>query len=167
MALIVPTASSTYADSVETGGGALRKYILAQYSSDANFEWVREVRAMLVKDELKYRDFREARSKLMSVRETWSRLENGLSEATIIVIDPHPIAKSIEAWLQNEQAEVGIDYTEAGILDACATALVAGTPIAYVPSPMAAEIEWSHYQELARLSRFAPEKIRERLGGGL
>ena len=140
MPLIVPTASSTYADSVETGGGALRKYILAQYSSDADFEWVREVRGLLVKDELKYRDFREARPKLMSLKPTWPRVEKGLYQATIIVIDPEPFAKSIEAWLQNEQAEIGVDYTNAGILDACATALVSGTPITYVPSPMVDEI---------------------------
>ena len=167
MALIVPTASSTYADSCETGGGPLRKYILAQYASDAIFEWVRELRAKLVKEELKYRDFRDARPKLEADRSFWNRVRDGVGQATVVVIDPEPFASSVEQYFHEQQAEPGIDYTDADVIDMCATAIIAGTPIAYLPTKMACDIRWSYYAPVTDVSTFTPLEIRRKLGGGL
>jgi hypothetical protein len=68
MSLIIPTSfshSETYGDSTSTEGAPLSKYVLAQYRSDADLNWVGELRASLVKDELKYKHFREARPRLI------------------------------------------------------------------------------------------------------
>ena len=167
MALIIPTAASTFADACETGGGPLRKYILAQFSSDANFDWVRELRAKLVKDELKYRDFRDARPKLQEERAFWSTVRDGVSQATVVVIDPEPFADSVEAYFREEHAEPGIDYTSSDVLDVCATAIVARTPIAYLPQRSASNIRWSYFAPVTPIESFAPENIRAKLGGGL
>ncbi len=167
MALIVPTATSTFADACETGGGPLRKYVLAQYPAGAGLEWVGELRTLLVKDELKYRDFRDARPRLMGMKPLWDRIEKGLAQATIIVIDPKPVAAAVVQYYREEQAEPGIDYTKKDVIEGCATALVAGTPIARLPSMLADGINWSYYAPVVELSSFAPPNIREKLGGGL
>ena len=147
MAIIIPTGVSTYADATSTGGhGPRRKYVLAQFRSDSNLEWVRELRstlvhvqvlnyvqpyggreaalfraqrdriccltqktessperyfrkqsieAALVRDELKYRDFRAARPRLRQDANLWSRVENGVGQATIVVIDPNQIPREV------------------------------------------------------------------------
>jgi hypothetical protein len=128
---------------------------------------VRELRILLVKDELKYRDFRDARPRLMGMKALWENIEKGLAQATIIVVDPKPVAAAVVQYYREEQAEPGIDYTEKDVIEECATALVAGTPITHLPSVVADEIQWSYYAPIAKLSSFAPEEIRKRLGGGL
>src|ERR1043166_2020431 len=102
MALIIPTASSTFADSTKTEGHPLsRKYVLAQFRSDADFEWVRLLRSFLVTEELKFALVREARPKLKSQRDVWKKIEAGVGQATIIVIDPamfeDPVRESLES----------------------------------------------------------------------
>jgi hypothetical protein len=165
--LIIPTASSTFADSVSTGGGPLRKYILAQYGSDADFSWVKALRAILVQDELKYVHVRDARPKLEGDRSLWRVIKDGIRQATVIVIDPQPFAQTIEDLFRAEHAEPGIDYTENDVLDCCATAIVGHTPIAYLPERLNSEVPWSHFTPVTPLQSFAPEEIRKRLGGGL
>jgi hypothetical protein len=167
MALIVPTATSTFADACQTGGGPLRKYVLAQYPGGAALEWVRELRTLLVKDELKYRDFREARPRLMGMKPLWENIEKGLAQATIIVIDPEPVAGAVLRYYHEERAEPGIDYTQRDVIDQCATALVAGTPITHLTSILVEEISWSYFAPVIELRSFAPAKIRKKLGGGL
>jgi hypothetical protein len=88
---------------------------------------VRLLRTILT-DELKYVNVREARPKLEADQQVWRSVEEGIRQATVIVIDPKPFAQAIELSLRADQAEPGIDYTEGGVLDTCATAIVARTP---------------------------------------
>lgn len=60
MAMIIPTGASTFRDLTSTEEGHLHKYVLIQILSDGDLEWVPELRARLVKDELKYCDFKIA-----------------------------------------------------------------------------------------------------------
>jgi hypothetical protein len=53
----------TYGDSSRTGDD---KYVLAQFRSDASLAWVSELRAFLVKDELKYKWFAPERHRVMA-----------------------------------------------------------------------------------------------------
>jgi len=54
-------------DSRQTAGSrGLRKYILAQYQGDADLDWVRRLRVLLNRDELKYRDFHPEHRRIKS-----------------------------------------------------------------------------------------------------
>jgi len=103
----------------------------------------------------------------MGIKPLWSNIENGLSQATIIVIDPEPVAAAVEQNYREQQAEPGIDYTTKDVIEECTTALVAGTPITHLPLILASEISWSYYAPILELSSLAPQNIRNRLGGGL
>lgn len=168
MALVIPTASSTYGDSTVTeGGGLYGKYVLAQFRSNANLEWVRELRARLVREELKHRDFREARPRLRRDKHLWSRVENGVGQASIIVVDPTPanlgvISEAIEGGLSLLEIE-----ETPQLFDRTATAMIAGTPIAYLPLELAQAVPWARYDLVADIERFTPETIRKAIGGGL
>ena len=104
MAIIIPTAASSFADSTTTEG-PLRRYVLAQYRSDSDFEWVKMVRTILVTDELKYHVFVSARPQLRKQRELWHRIENGVGQATIIVIDPRAVEELVRDTLDKSEIE--------------------------------------------------------------
>jgi|GEM_PF-2130544 len=168
MALVVPTAASTYGDSTTTEGGRLRKYILAQFRSDADLEWVRQLRARLVKDELKYADFKDTRPRLRAEQPLWSRVERRVAQASIIVIDPRPIEAEIrEAVRAAIRGDPNPLLEERIVTEACASRIVANTPIAYLPLDLARAVPWGEYDLLANVERFTPERIRSRIGGGL
>jgi hypothetical protein len=168
MPLVIPTAATTYADSTNTGGeGLLRKYVLAQYRSDANHEWVRELRRLLVKDELKYEHFRGARPKLMHDRSLWGRIEAGVAQATVIIIDPEGVMEVLRAHYLGQDAEPGIDFTDDDLHEKCATALIAGTPIAYLPYELVRVTPWSMFLPIGNLHSFAPSEIQKEIGPGL
>ncbi len=66
-------------------------YVLAQFRSNLNFEWVRELRGTLARNELKHKDLVDNQVCLRRDRALWKRVSNGLGQATIIVIDLTPI----------------------------------------------------------------------------
>ena len=168
MALVIPTASSTYGDSTTTEGGRLRKYVLAQLRSDADLDWVSQLRARLVKDELKYADFKAARPRLRGEQLLWQRVERGVAQASIIVIDPEPIEVEIrEVVRATARGNPDPLLEEKIVTEACASAIVANTPIAYLPLELARAVPWGAYDLLANVERFTPHRIRERIGGGL
>jgi hypothetical protein len=94
MALLYPISSSTFGDSRETSGSpALRKYVLAQFTADSDLAWVGRLRAKVLRDELKYRDFQPEQRRIRSSdAELFRAVENGISQATVVVIDPEPTA---------------------------------------------------------------------------
>src|SRR2546428_2711992 len=166
MALIIPTAASTYGDSSATEGGALRKYVLAQFRADADLEWVKELRAALVKEELKYRDVRDARPRLRQNRDLWGRVERGVGEASIIVIDPEPVEAEIREYVRAQRMTEGQDFDPRAVTEACATAIIAGTPLAYLPLNLARTVPWGLYDPVADLDAFTPESIKSAVGSG-
>ena len=170
MALIIPTAFSTYetfADSTSTEGGKLRKYVLAQFRSNANLDWVGVLRARLVKDELKYRDFREVRPRLKKDRELWKKIEMGVGQASVIVIDPEQVYYAVESILESEGAEKDIDFDEKSLIDECATAIIGMTPIAYLPFELTKAVPWSWFDAIQNLEDYLPNKLKKRIGGNL
>jgi hypothetical protein len=168
MALIIPTAASTYGDSTTTEGGRLRKYVLAQFRSDAELEWVKALRARLVKDELKYANFRDTRPKLRSEQPLWSQIEAGIGQASIIVIDPQPMEADIREAVKAElRGDSDAALEEHIVTEACASEIVANTPIAYLPFELSKAVPWGSYDFIASIERFTPEHIRSRIGGGL
>lgn len=168
MALVIPTAASTYGDSTLTEGGRLRKYVLAQFRSDADLAWVKELRALLVKDELKYVNFRDARPRLRSEQPLWSRVEAGIGQASIIVIDPKPVEAEIRELVRARiRGNTDPALEEKIVAEACASVIVSNTPIAYLPLELSQAVPWGAYDLIANVERFTPQAIRARIGGGL
>ena len=168
MSLVIPTAYSSFGDSTSTEGGKFsRKFVLAQLRSDADLAWVQALRSMLGTDELKYARLRDARPRLKQNRNLWRSVEKGVGQATVIVIDPGPIETDIRRHVAQEglSARDGID--EHAIIDACATVVVAQTPVAYLPAELFRAVPWGRYLPVASLEDFAPSSIRRRIGGGL
>jgi hypothetical protein len=167
VALLYPISNSTFGDSRETAGAhGLCKYILAQYQSDADFEWVKRLRAHLNRDELKYRDFHPLHRQIKSSNpELYNEIETGIAQATVIVIDPAPIASDARAWLDSEHAEPEVDYTEGDVLDVCAMSLLAGTPIAYLPERLDLFGTLQPSIPSVKLSGFAPLNLLQKVGG--
>jgi hypothetical protein len=167
MALLFPISSSTFGDSRETAGSpALRKYVLAQFQSDAGLDWVAKLRARLGRDELKYRDYQpEQRRIRSSAPELYRAVEAGISQATVIVIDPEPTAYLAENYLIQEQAEPGKDFTTRDIIDICAISILAGTPLAYLPEKLWIRSEGQVIFPSVNLSGFAPDELLSKVGG--
>lgn len=161
MALLYPISNSTFGDSRQTAGsGGLRKYVLAQYQGDADLDWVKRLRTFLGPEELKYRDFHPEHRRIKSSNpDLFKAIENGIGQATVIVIDPEPIALNEYDWYVREQAEYGVDYTAKDITDICAISLLAGTPIAYLPEKLDIFGSMSATYPAVRLSGFAPEEL--------
>jgi hypothetical protein len=162
--IIVPTAASTFGDSTTTEG-PFRRYVLAQFREDADFDWVGRVRALLIKDELKYKDFRVARPKLRQDRDLWSRIEKGVGQATVVVIDPGEFEQLVlDALRQDDIERAGT--RERAIIEGCATEVIATTPVTYLPENLSRQLGWPLTQ-ITSLATFAPAEILNRLGGGL
>jgi len=121
----------------------------------------------MVRDEVKYRDIVEMRPRLRSQRILWGRVETGVSQATIIIIDPKPIDEQVRDLTAVQQRKIPEEKIDEYVSDCCATAIVAGTPFAYLPLEIAKAVPWGVYDPIASLADFTPTAIREKIGGGL
>lgn len=168
MALIYPVAASTYADARETSGrGVARKYVMAQFQDDADLHWVGRLRVRLAQDELKYKSFdlptrRQVKS---SDSDLYKAVENGIAQATVIVVDPEPFALLSELQYKEQHAIAGHDFTRADITRDCAVAILAGTPIAYLPEKLTLCSSSRLFFPAISLNGFAPEELLARVGG--
>lgn len=168
MALLIPTGTSTYGDSSSTGGDSLsRKYVLAQFREDANLDWVGRLRSTLSTQELKYKVFETHQKKLKTDRDLWHRIETGVGQATIIIIDPDPIAADIRAYIKDHGITEHDGLSAQGIHNACAHALVKATPLAYLPYELIRAVDWTDYRLVGSLDDFSPDAIRKEIGPGL
>ena len=165
MPLIIPSSAS-FGDSTTTEG-PLRRYVLAQFRQDSDMEWVRELRGLLARDDLKWTNLRDNRVKLRQRRELWNRIERGVGQSTIIVIDPRPIEQQVIEALEAEGLEADNPERDAIILDSCATEVVRGTPISYLPDSLMRAVGSELYFPLGSIEQFAPQAIQTRLGGSL
>jgi hypothetical protein len=161
LAILLPTSFSTFGDATSTeGAGPLRKYVRAQFRSDAQLTWVDRLRAALGSNEVKFKLFRERRPNLRRDAELWAQIESGVGQATLVVTDAEPLDRTIRRGLHADGAVEGIDYIEADVVSRAASALVAGTPLAWLPNELAKVVGF----EVGSLERFAPDAIRKRIG---
>lgn len=167
MALIIPAATSTYGDSSSTGGGKLRQYVLAQYRLDADLSWVRLVRSSIVRDELKYADFHSNKSKLRSNAPLWGKIEAGIGQASIIVIDPGHYSAGVEQRIRADKLSIGRDISQREVLGQCAVAIIKDTPVAFLPDELMKAVPWRRYTQMATLRDFTPSGILHRIGNDL
>lgn len=167
MALIIPTSTS-FADSSPSEGHRLdKKYILAQFRGDADFSWVARLRSFLAVTELKYRVFRERRHRVKNDRDLWKKVESGIGQATIIVIDPEPTIRAIRNSAESQGMTEADGLTDKWLARSCATTLIKNTPVAYLPSRLAEATDWSSYHLFGSMQDFLPNNILQAIGGDL
>lgn len=166
MALIIPVSYSTFGDSTTTEG-PLRKYVLAQFRSDADLAWVMDLRAELVANELKYKAFREARPRIRKNQDLWKAVEAGVGQATIIVSDPAPLVDAVRDAYVADGGKEGADFGDAELHRGGAAALIATTPIAFLPDELVKASSWAPGQRLGSLDDFSPKQIQDEIGDGL
>lgn len=95
------------------------------------------------------------------------RIESGVGQATIVVIDPDPFEIEIRQYLKSEKMTPDDGATDKVIIESCATAIISKTPVAYLPNELFHAVPWGTYNTIASLENFAPEAIKAEIGGGL
>lgn len=168
MPLVIPAARSTYADSTKVPGSEhLSTYILAQIPDDVNLSWVSDIRSLCSVDELKWKVFQERRERLQANTQIWRRILGTMRSATIFVIKPSDIEAAIREDWTTQGAEDGVHFNKQTLVDACATALIKSTLVAYLPNRLSEAINFYPGSLFLEFERFAPEQIKQRIGGGL
>jgi hypothetical protein len=165
VALILPSAYSTFGDSSKTEGPT-RKYVLAQFRADADLGWVVGLRAALAIDELKYKAVEEARPRLKRDEDLWAAVLAGVSQATIVISDPAPHQESLRQALLADGAKEGTDFGLGELVRGSAHALIAGTPIAFLPNELLKSGAF-YGRPVASLLDFSPRWIQDQIGDGL
>jgi ribosome biogenesis protein Tsr3 len=140
---LISTSHFAYGDSCQTGDD---KYVIAQFRSDSSLGWVHDLRSFLNKPELKYKWFHPERHRVMGKSELWKKVENGISQAEITIVDPRVYREfSILEWL-DQQAEPGIDFDERTINEETGLLVIECSPLRIAQNFNA---DW-------RFARFAP-----------
>lgn len=167
MALVIPTSRSTYGDATSLPGGPLSPYILAQLPEDADLAWLTDVRRLATVDEVKWKVFQPRREYLQSKREIWERILGAMRTATIVVIKPADVEQELRQYLTAEGAVEGADFNARGVVSVCGIALIAGTPVAYLPNRIAESLGLYTPDLFLSFDSFTPRQIHERIGGRL
>jgi hypothetical protein len=118
-------------------------------------------------NELKWKLFKERREPLQAKSDLWKRVLSSMKSATIIIIKPTEIEDEIRALWTEEGAKEGPDFDRDGLINSCATVLIADTPVAYLPNHIAGTLGLYPLELYLSFDRFAPESIKARIGGGL
>jgi hypothetical protein len=149
-------------------------YVLAQFSDETSFEWLRRLRATLGKDELKHDDYIHAGLLYAGDTELWKRVDQGIFEATIYIADSHSYVVHLIPELLNSGAEFGIDFSWHDILEMASEQMIAETP-AYQLTNHHVALEFA---DLAKGSNLLggvleakhlplPREVLQRIGGSL
>jgi hypothetical protein len=166
MALLLPTSFSSFGDATATEGPG-RVYVLAQVRDTANVEWVAEVRALLDLPELKWTAFKNHRPGLRANRQLWSRIEAGIAQATIVVVDLDTESlRAFSSLIDERGYGFGYDWGDKEMFDLMYRSTIARSPVAFLPDALAKALP-NAPKKLGTLDEFTPEKIRERIGPNL
>ena len=166
MALLLPARYSSFGDATTTEGPG-RVYVLAQVRDSADLDWVAEVRKLLVVPELKWGSFREHRPRLRRDGLLWSRIEAGLGQATIIVVDMDVESLRAFSTLIDERGfGFGYDWGDSEMFDLMNRSIIARSPVAFLPDALARAFPDAP-TPIGTLEDFTPDGIRRRIGTGM
>ncbi len=155
-----------YGDSCQTGDD---KYVIAQFRSDADLNWVAELRAFLVKDELKYKWFQPERHRVRSNPRLWARVENGVHQAEITILDPLVYRDLALEFYLEQQAIPNVDFDLRTINELSGEYIIHDSPLGFVGS-FGRNFLNSLLMDSTRVestSSFAPAVLKTRAGGRL
>jgi hypothetical protein len=119
-------ANFVYGDSCVSGDD---KYVIAQFRQDDPIEWVADLRAFLVQDELKYKTFQPKRHWVQSNKWLWRRVQAGIERAEITIVDPSVYEQIIRFDLEESGAEYGGDFDDRTVNELTSNALIEDSPL--------------------------------------
>ncbi len=156
----------TYGDSTKTPGQHVdeRCYILAQFLESSNFDWARDLRTALGGGELKYQKYIGLRHKVQADKNLWARVQQGTSEATIVVIENSFYINAIAYRLKEEGADLGHDVTFAAILREAALCMIDHAPIMRIPDLVPDLLVASSLMTPLKLRQYTPEIVYGKIG---
>lgn len=161
-----------YGDACESGDD---KYVVAQFRSDASLSWVPDLRSFLNLPELKYRDFQPRRHRVQSNAEIWAKLQKGIQQAEITIIDPLVYRQAvIDDWL-DQGAEAGHDFDSKMVNDQSGEwmlrmsplGIAEATSIDYYYEHLAFDETTGYFSPKAEFQDFSAPAIKKRAGGRL
>lgn len=115
-----------YGDSCRSGND---KYVIAQFRSDADLDWVSRLRTLFQKDELKYKDFQPERHRVLSKPKLWEDLVRGIRQAEITIMDPKPYEEYAYWELVDQQAVPGYDFNDKTIREIAGRSMIEWSPL--------------------------------------
>ena len=156
-----------YGDSCQTGDD---KYVIAQFRSDASLGWVHDLRSFLNKPELKYKWFLPERHRVMAKAELWKKVESGVFQAEITIVDPRVYRTfSILEWL-DKQAEPGIDFDERTINEETGLLVIECSPLR-IAQDFGGDWHFARFNlltdEITDVGDFRAATVKQRAGGKL
>jgi len=116
-----------FADSRKTYGND--RYVLAQLGADARLDWVAELRAFLIKPELKFRDFDPERHRVQQRPDLWRRVVRGVQQAEIYVTERDTYLVAAQMDFEEQGAEMGVDFQPRDVWREAGKLLVQLSPI--------------------------------------
>ena len=149
-----------YGDSCVSGDD---KYVIAQFRQDAPMEWVGELRAFLVKDELKYKHFQPQRHRVQSNQQLWKRVTAGVERAEITIVDPFLYENRVLFDLAESGAEYGCDFDRDMLYELTSNAMLEGSPLR--AAQMGQYDYLNHVLAYEPREDFSTERIMQRIGG--
>jgi hypothetical protein len=153
-------ANFVYGDSCISGDD---KYVIAQFRHDAPMGWVAELRAFLVKDELKYKYFQPERHRIVANKPLWHRVRAGVERAEITIVDPFEYQDRVLFDLQESGAEPGYDFDSRIVFELTSDALIEDSPLR---AAQMSQVDWlPNNFDTGTREDFSTEKIRHRVGG--
>ena len=149
-----------YGDSCVSGDD---KYVIAQFRHDAPMEWVARLRAYLVKDELKYKDFQPRRHQIQANKPLWKSVMSGIERAEITIVDPFEYQDYVLFDLQEKGAEPMYDFDARMVYEMATDAIIEDSPLG---AAQVSEFDWmaAKFNERAH-DDFSTAKIKKRIGG--
>jgi hypothetical protein len=166
MALLLPTSFSSFGDATTTEGPG-RVYVLAQVRDTGNLDWVAEVRTLLDVPELKWEVFVGHRPRLRADRHLWSRIEAGIAQAAIIVVDVDIEShRAFRSLIDERGVGFGYDWGDREMFDLMYRSTISRSPVAFLPDELAKAFP-NAPKQIATLEDFTPEGIRDRIGPNL
>ncbi len=166
MALLLPTSFSSFGDATTTEGPS-RCYVLAQVRDTTSADCVLEVRSRLKLPELNWEAFRTHRPQLRADASLWSRIEDSLGQATLIIEDRDLESHISFLELADERGNgFGYDWGDKDILERRSRAIIARSPVAYLRDSLARALPDAPIR-IGSLDEFTPETIRQKIGPGI
>jgi len=161
-----------YGDACESGDD---KYVVAQFRSDASLSWVPDLRSFLNLPELKYRDFQPRRHRVQSNAEMWTKLQNGIQQAEITIIDPQVYKERVILDWLDQRAEPGYDFDMKMVNDESGERMLRMSPLGiaertgidYYYEHVAFDETTGYFSPNAEFQDFSAPAIKRRAGGKL
>jgi len=118
-----------------------------------------------VKDELKYKWFVPERHRVRSNPELWERVENGVHQAEITIIDPRSYKDFAIAELLEQQAIPGVDFDIQTVNEMSGEYIIEWSPVGRIG---AFSLDWvADNTNFEDATDFTSQGLKKRAGGKL